>query len=286
MRVSCLMVTQPGREALADAAIDDFMAQSWPDRELVIVTDGHADDMHEAWLERRHIWLLEDVHWPEFAGVSVVVARPPRGTLGALRNRALAVATGDAFLQWDDDDRYHRDRIELQASALRADPRVAGTCLTAQLYHFVAERAVYWVDWHNRRPRFKAVRIPGTLCVRASVVRDAGLRYPEAGPSASQGEDGAFLADVAGCGRVDELDPGIAWCYLRQYHGGNTWGRARFASNARWLGLDAAALAARRGVIERTFDHGWATPGPLTVMGKDRPAFTLDVQGRTRDASP
>jgi len=83
--ISCICVTQPGRERFLDDAVADFDAQSYPrhKRELVIVRD------------------------------------PKDGvTLGGLRNHAMGNASGQYVCTWDDDDRYHPDRLISQLSAL------------------------------------------------------------------------------------------------------------------------------------------------------------------------
>lgn len=81
MMVSALMVTQPGREAFALAAEEDFRAQGYRDKELVTVMDDGR-------------------------------------TLGKLRNASVALASGDAVMIWDDDDRHGPGRMARQVDAL------------------------------------------------------------------------------------------------------------------------------------------------------------------------
>src|SRR5580692_5125825 len=89
--ISCLMVTQPGREAFAARAAADFRAQSCPDKELVVVVD------------------------------------PRDGTpLGELRNVALARARGDVVAIWDDDDRSARGRLAAQRGAMASAKAAVG----------------------------------------------------------------------------------------------------------------------------------------------------------------
>lgn len=84
--MSCLCVTQPGRESLLAEAVACFDAQDYPDKDLVIVLD------------------------------------PKDGrTLGDLRNEALDRAGGDYLAIWDDDDLSHPTRLSVQVAALQRD---------------------------------------------------------------------------------------------------------------------------------------------------------------------
>ena len=269
-RVSCLMVTQPGREAFEAQATADFYAQDWPDKELVVIAD-RFDVPSQRWVAMQRIGDTESMRY----------TAEDRPTLGALRNLAVECARGDYLLQWDDDDRYHPERITRQVTPLLTGNLVA-TCLTSQLYYFTDTRDLYWVDWYNRRPQYQAVLIPGTVCVRAKVGKS--VFYPESGASASRGEDGDYLRDVSGRGKIAEPEDtdgsDLGWLYLRQFHGENTWGRGRFLSNATWLGKSRRWLSGEQAFLEALFNqHGWATPGPIAVHGSDGPAFTIEVSG-------
>lgn len=81
MKISCLMVTQPGREHFAQLAVKDFNAQNWPDKELVIVNDDGR-------------------------------------TLGELRNETMDRANGEVVAIWDDDDRRSKDYLTLMVAHL------------------------------------------------------------------------------------------------------------------------------------------------------------------------
>lgn len=257
------MVTQPGRESLASDAIRDFGRQTWADRELVVVTDGggeHQEQLHAycrgATLDYR------------------IIPFPPGHTLGYLRNMAVAGATGDYVIQWDDDDRYHSSRVAVQmehAGELLGDD--AGSCLTSQLYFFVADRTLYWVDWRYRRPARRSILIPGTICVRADVAR--GARYPVDGDASRMGEDGEFLSQVTADHAVAEVDGSMAWLYVRRYHGANTWGYDRYIANAKGMARPVDWLNDHRDAFD-AMDSS-VGPGRVQVMGRDGPAFTFDV---------
>ena len=80
-------------------------------------------------------------------GAAITVRREPQGqTLGELRNASVEAARGDIVCQWDDDDRYHPRRLELQFAAMRVEN--SEFCfLTDQLHLFAPDRTMYWDDW-------------------------------------------------------------------------------------------------------------------------------------------
>ena len=266
-KVSCLMVTRPARFGLAKEAVADFHAQTWANKELVVVTDEP----------------LAAGDRSVFGGECLVVTVGRGSTLGSLRNDAVAASSGDFLIQWDDDDRYHPNRIEEQVRPLLTPTYAAASCLTSQLYYFTETRELYWVNWFRRRPKYCSVLIPGTVCVRSSVAKDC--KYPESGEAATRGEDGHYLGQITAADNVVGVCTGenadLGWLYLRRFHGNNTWGYDRFISNALWMGQDAGWLKAggRPELLERVFyDNGWGTPGTVKVMGRNGLAYTFEVQ--------
>ena len=115
--VSCLMVTAR-RPALATRAIRCFQAQTYAHRELVIV-----DDDPDAALERQVAALGDD-------RIRHVRLAPADASLGALRNVAVEHARGELLAQWDDDDLYDPERVEVQVAALES--AAADICLPGE----------------------------------------------------------------------------------------------------------------------------------------------------------
>jgi glycosyltransferase involved in cell wall biosynthesis len=193
------MVTQPSRLALAKRAIDDFLRQTHDERELVITHDG--DDACDA--------ALRDMA----AHASIRLVRERSGlTLGALRNVAVDASRGDFVCQWDDDDRYHPQRIALQWRALRQDD--ADFCfLSDQLHWFPQRRELYWDDWD--RETYPLNFVQGTLLGR----RDLMPRYPDA----VRGEDTDVVLQILRDGRRIARLRDVGWCYVYVYHGANAW---------------------------------------------------------------
>jgi len=101
--VSAIMPTR-ARPQFAREAIGLFLAQTWPNKQLVIVDDFVAPSF--------------DVI-PSGLGILYLVERGKQ-TIGAKRNRACAEASGEIICHWDDDDHSEPGRIANQVETLLA----------------------------------------------------------------------------------------------------------------------------------------------------------------------
>ncbi len=99
--VSCIMPTANRRKYIP-FAIKHFLAQDYPNAELIIVDDG-SDSCAD---------LVPDV------GNIRYLYSTPMGSVGLKRNHACEVANGEIILHWDDDDWYAHDWISRQVDAL------------------------------------------------------------------------------------------------------------------------------------------------------------------------
>jgi glycosyltransferase involved in cell wall biosynthesis len=258
--VSCLMVTLD-RLALAKRAIRSWVLQSYPTRELVIVTDG--EDAFRLALERF------------VAGEGIPRARVlhtgrTRLTLGALRNISLDAARGDLVCQWDDDDCSHPERLMTQIGEMMRQN--AGASLLTDHFQFIEEqRALYWVDWTlgGTVPAGTAQLAPGTLLMH----RDRRLRYPEDGPLARQGEDSVFLESVNAAMPIAPLS-GKGYLYLYTYHGRNVFPREHHYRLSRCC-TTTAYVHEQADRIREAVAH-YALPRPLMVVGREGPAFAIN----------
>src|SRR5262245_11132852 len=84
--VSCIMPTN-NRRRFASAALDYFLRQAYPNRELVIVDDG-LDPIAD---------LIPDDARIRYFNIA------QRSTIGSKRNFACREAKGDIIVHWDDD---------------------------------------------------------------------------------------------------------------------------------------------------------------------------------------
>ena len=199
------------RVGLLKEAIACYLDQTYPRRELVIVAAGSA------WSRRAVADHLEALGRDDLRLVEI---DDPEATLGAMRNASLEAARGEVVCQWDDDDLYHPQRLELQLAAMQAAG--AGACfLTDHLQFDAPAREMYWVDWASFREHGPGHELlPGSMMAR----RDACPRYPETGEDARWGEDNAFRKRLLETVEVAPL-AGHGCLYLYRFHGRNVWGR-------------------------------------------------------------
>ncbi|MBB5637823.1 glycosyltransferase involved in cell wall biosynthesis [Pedobacter cryoconitis] len=95
--VSCIMPTA-NRQKYISFALNYFLAQDYPNRELVIIDDGNESIVH----------LL-----PDDKRIKYFYTKP-LGTIGVKRNFACNKAKGEIIMHWDDDDWYANDWISKQ----------------------------------------------------------------------------------------------------------------------------------------------------------------------------
>lgn len=204
--ISCLCVTRGNRLPLLAQAVADFAAQTHADRELLLLHDsGPAVQQQLLDLAAAH------------AGSAIrVVAVAPGARLGGLRNQAVALAAGDWVCQWDDDDRYHPQRLAQQWQAAQAAG--ARACyLVDQLHVFVPDGLLCWDDWHGEPYPMNVVQ--GTLLAR----RDEMPDYPDWPRAEDTGHTEALMRRAAQAGWPVARLRGAGWCYAYQWHGGNVW---------------------------------------------------------------
>ncbi|MCE9622990.1 MAG: glycosyltransferase family 2 protein [Actinomycetia bacterium] len=224
LRVSCLMVTRDRRD-LAERAVACFAAQTWTNRELVILDDGDED---YAPMLAPFISAGEAIRYHR-------IQHDSSTHLGGLRNATIELAEGDWCAQWDDDEWYGPTRIERQMAALNP-----GDVASALRWTLMT------VDSPTLGPlTFRAdagFATPGTVLHR----RDAA-RYPDL----ARGEDAVFLKSLRDAGGVAVLGKDDANLFVRCFHGSNTWNEGHFLrrlhrrpvdwpsyANARWVHRD------------------------------------------------
>ena len=218
------MVTA-NRARLAARAVACFLAQGWANRELVVVDDGEED----------YSPLFKAI--PADRIVYHRIEKRPDATLGHLRNLSLDLARGALIAQWDDDDWYHPERLQVQAAALDAGHDV---CLLAgTLMHLDSP---LWFD----HPYVGTLDpgVPGTILHRAK----ADARYPDE----RRGEDTVFL-DNWPRERLAVID--APHLFIRAFHGSNTWEAQHFTRRIRNTPASAIEYAFRRWVLRNPFGH-------------------------------
>jgi glycosyltransferase involved in cell wall biosynthesis len=222
------MVTA-GRSRLAERAVRCFCAQTWANRELIIVDDGTED--YSGMLRQYRAAATIDYHR---------IGNDPARRLGALRNLALERARGDYLAQWDDDEWYHPERLETQMQPIA---RGSGASVLRQtLMHLDAPGYV-------ERPYRTGLRrgTPGTV-----VFGRTTLRYR----NAPRGEDSDFLAQLRRTGvGVAILGPEASHLFIRCFHGSNTWDRRHFSERLHDTARNKLAYAYARYLRRDLFAH-------------------------------
>jgi len=197
--VSCIMPTAD-RRRFAERAVEYFLRQDHPRRELVIVDDGREPVADLAERDPRIVYLRA----------------PRRMSIGAKRNLACEAAEGEVIACWDDDDWYGCDRLSVQVAPIAAG-RAAATALDrAVLLQLPGCR--FWQCTPRRRDAmfFHGV-VGGTVTFLRQVWR-RGAAFPDT----SLAEDAGFLrALLAHKARVERLPGEGRFLYVR--HGANSW---------------------------------------------------------------
>ena len=192
--ISCLMVTRD-RLALARRAIRSWADQTYPNRELVVVTDGPGAFRNA--LER----LVKE---NGLEGVRFVYPEGKDLSLGRLRNISFEAARGEIACQWDDDDVSHPTRLMIQAEHMFRN-NARGCFMTDHLQFIEDKRLLCWVDWTLNGSAQGAARLaPGT----GMIYLDPRFRYPEYGPIARRERTPCCSSSSA---RPFRLPPSATW---------------------------------------------------------------------------
>lgn len=196
--VSCIMPTYERRNYVPQA-IQSFLQQDYPNRELIVIDDGKdaIRDLVEG---------MENVRYFHVARMSI----------GAKRNFACKQAQGEIIAHWDDDDWYSPDRLRYQVA-----PILTGKAdLTGLENAFVLElpRGEFWtIDSGLHKKLFVGNVHGGTLVFRKELWTE-GLQYP----AINLAEDAWLLNRATRLGKrlVRLSNPGV-FVYVR--HGRNAW---------------------------------------------------------------
>ena len=201
--VSCIMPTA-GRPAYTLRAIQYFMAQDYPHKELVIVYNKDAD---------------LPVHAPGLPYVfpdNIKLVQVNTKIIGQKRNEACLHAAGAIIAQWDDDDIYNTNRLTLQVM-----PILAGEAHITGLTNFVFFEGPTGQCWMPTESLFTEIYVGGVH--GGSLVFDRRVWELLAWyPNIPTGEDAWFLNRVMKKGAtIKAIDGRDTFVYIR--HHSNTW---------------------------------------------------------------
>ncbi len=256
--VSCLLVTLPvpQRFAFARASIDAFCAQTYQNKEMVLVINGGTANgrqllkEHVSTLNRPNIRIIE--HGGELP-------------LGALRNISVENATGEIFCQWDDDDLHHPERLHHQVEALLRGGYDA-LFLQEVMQYFPDSQKIYWTNW-SATP---AGGHPGTLIARST----ASIHYPTVGQDARLGEDLRVALTLKAQAKVGYL-AAMPHLFIYVSHGENSWNSEHHRRLIESLAISAGLLRRREAQIRAGLQPFNFPRERLQVSGNSDLAFVL-----------
>lgn len=252
--ISCLTITREQKLVELKRALECFHRQTIPEKELIIVHDGsaHFDEV-----------LADEVGQYPRDAIVVHRSKDLGLPLGALRNIALSLAQGELICQWDDDDLYHPERLELQHQELR-DAGADFCFLTDQLHYFEPTGELFWDDW--------AVEgYPGNL-IQGSILgrTDKICTYAEL----PRGEDTHVVGQLHtnGCRLHGIANRGYVYIYV--FNGRNAWDIQHHAAISAWKRLGKAELLRREDELRRYLD-GYELPWKKIFMPYDGGALHI-----------
>ena len=164
--VSCIMPTADRPEFIR-AAIDNFLRQDYPHKELIILDDGH-------------ISVAQAV--PVHPAIRYLYT-PDRRTIGAKRNAACHMSKGTVIMHWDDDDWAAPTWISTQVRML-AESQADITGLSSIRFYDPISRRAWLYEYPLDQPAWVA---GATLCYYKAFWQCNPF------PEINIGEDNAFV---------------------------------------------------------------------------------------------
>lgn len=199
---SCIMPTAD-RRPFIPSAINYFLQQDYPARELIIVDDG-ADPVAD---------LI-----PNDGGIRYFRLET-RQTVGAKRNFACQQARGEIIVHWDDDDWMAPWRLSYQIGELLAAR--ADLCGLATVYYLTVAGDAAWQYVYPKNDR--SWMAGNTLCYTKAFWQQNPF------PAINVGEDTRFVWSKTPKRIVQLADPTFIVAYI---HGGNV--SPKRPSGSRW----------------------------------------------------
>ncbi len=195
--ISCLCVTK-NRPEILNRAINCFYAQTYPNKELIIVCKSDQEET---------ISFLKSIEDESVHSHAV----DPDFSLGDLRNISVDSCNGQYFCQWDDDDWYHSERLMIQFNALRNNYHPV--CLLTNL--------LIYDELHYQAYLSGSRLWENSIMCQKDLVSDR-VKYP----SLSKEEDTVFTGELLSHYRVYPLVSAGLYIYI--YNGCNTWNEEHF----------------------------------------------------------
>ena len=209
------MLITKDRPELAERSLQSFLAQSYPNKELIIIDEGGTEFQEKM----RSLGDLSKL------GISYHRNETPC-SLGELRNRAVGLARGEYVCQWDDDDIYHPDRIACQFAACLSQSAVACFLLRQTILGEAAKINTKIDTKINAKDPNKDAE-PSTLRLAISSHRVwEGTIFTQKSalssyPKMVRAEDSPVVNRLVKSNKIAVLD--LPELYIYTIHGENTW---------------------------------------------------------------
>lgn len=198
--VTAMCITRK-RVPLLKRAVRDFLRQTYPSKELLIVYDN--DDEETGAFHRKNT----------HGNVRFHISRGKK-TLGELRNLAVSKSRGDFVVQWDDDDEYHPERIYYQLKHSLVEGRKASTLERWMISDDVSGKK--YVS-HARKRQGLEAGWEGTILAPKRLLLD--VKYP----AMKRGEDSVVTQELCRRNMISSMK--MPHLYTYHLHGRNTYER-------------------------------------------------------------
>jgi len=223
--ISCLCVTHNSLAQL-QRSIACFKAQTYPNKELLVLyeSDNTAVGRELAGAGDQNIRFVE-------------VPASPKLPLGQLRNIAVEKSGGRFFCQWDDDDWYASNRLEVQMQSIADNCKPAGMLL-------------YWLMYDASRDQayLSPFRLweGSILCHKTMITGDCNYA------SLAKGEDTILMGKLIENNAIFPIiRPNL---YIYVFHGNNTWNYKHFNGfYAKGQKLSAAASLTVKHILDGVY---------------------------------
>jgi glycosyltransferase involved in cell wall biosynthesis len=230
--VSCICLTDR-RTELLKRSVECFLKQTYPNKELVVVSKANDVATSE---------FIRDLGHPSVVHVQVEDLRD--SSIGTLRNAGVDAASGEFVTSWDDDDWYHSGRLLKQFAALKEFDQDG--CALTNIILFDSFKGEAYLS--HTRSCWEA-----TLLVSKKKLVEFRIRYP----ALSLHEDTQFATQAIKKLRIYPYVCPILYIYV--CHGTNTSARDHFKKNfevSLKLSSNASLLVKRVLEGELSFEDG------------------------------
>lgn len=244
--ISCVCVSQ-NRPAFLKKAIGYFNAQTYTNKDLVIVYEGDDTPFRDL----------------SFRNEKITVFKLTEGSslsLGERRNISIQHAKGEYVCQWDDDDWFHNDRLEIQMRSLLNSKKPANILNRLVLYNALKQQA------YLSSERFWE----GSLLCKTDLFKEY-FQYPKL----NKGEDNDLVVKLVKQDYVGSLFAPYLYTYL--FHGANTWDAIHFQHlfNAGYR-LDPISDLLIKKIIDGEYDPDEASE-KMKTLRFDVPGLRFEV---------